>query len=80
MFELPPGWFPYYIEWILSFPRAPIGTVSIQIWSGACATAIAAAGQGVSSVLGLVQASPKAQAVPAGDGSQRRTAQPKKDL
>jgi len=80
MFELPADWFPYYIEWILSFPRAPIGTVSIQVWSGACAAAIAVAGQGISSVLEIVRPSTEAQAVPSGNGSQEGTAQPKKEL
>lgn len=40
MFWLPQGWVPYYIEWILSFPRAPLGSVSINIWSIACASVI----------------------------------------
>ncbi|KAI1260791.1 CHD5-like protein-domain-containing protein [Xylariaceae sp. FL1019] len=37
MFWLPSGWFPYYVEWILSFPRAPLGSVSIVSWQTACA-------------------------------------------
>lgn len=40
MFALPPGWFPWQVEWVLSFPRAPLGTVSIQVWGGACGTAV----------------------------------------
>ncbi|KEY72734.1 hypothetical protein S7711_02521 [Stachybotrys chartarum IBT 7711] len=36
MFWLPHGWFPYYAEWIISFPRAPIGSVSIASWQLAC--------------------------------------------
>ncbi|KAI1430587.1 CHD5-like protein-domain-containing protein [Xylaria sp. CBS 124048] len=40
MFWLPSGWFPYYIEWILSFPRAPIGSVSIVSWQTACAAVV----------------------------------------
>lgn len=36
MFWLPYGWFPYYAEWIISFPRAPIGSVSIASWQLAC--------------------------------------------
>lgn len=32
MFWIPEGWVPGYIEWGLSFPRAPIGSVSIQVW------------------------------------------------
>ncbi|KAM0261119.1 hypothetical protein ACHAQJ_002381 [Trichoderma viride] len=37
MFWLPHGWFPYYAEWIVSFPRAPLGSVSIASWQLACA-------------------------------------------
>lgn len=40
MFWIPSGWFPYYIEWLLSFPRAPVGSVSIQVWGMACAAVI----------------------------------------
>ena len=40
LFWLPRGWVPGYIEWILSFPRAPTGSVSIQIWGIACASVV----------------------------------------
>ncbi|GAW25382.1 putative protein get1 [Rosellinia necatrix] len=40
MFWLPSGWFPYYVEWILSFPRAPLGSISIVSWQTACAAAV----------------------------------------
>lgn len=40
MFWLPRGWVPGYVEWALAFPRAPRGSVSIQIWGIACATVI----------------------------------------
>ncbi|KAJ4307162.1 GET complex subunit get1 [Collariella sp. IMI 366227] len=36
MFWLPYGWFPYYVEWFASFPRAPLGSVSITVWQWAC--------------------------------------------
>ncbi|KAG6016837.1 hypothetical protein E4U54_000391 [Claviceps lovelessii] len=36
MFWLPYGWFPYYAEWIISFPRAPLGSVSAASWQLAC--------------------------------------------
>ncbi|TGZ77845.1 protein get1 [Ascodesmis nigricans] len=32
MFWLPQGAVPSYAEWVLSFPRAPRGSVSIQVW------------------------------------------------
>lgn len=41
MFTLPGGWLPYPVEWILCFPKAPVGTVSIQVWNNLCAAAIA---------------------------------------
>ncbi|KAG5951826.1 hypothetical protein E4U53_002177 [Claviceps sorghi] len=36
IFWLPYGWFPYYAEWIISFPRAPLGSVSAASWQLAC--------------------------------------------
>jgi len=40
MFWIPQGFVPYYAEWLLSFPRAPLGSISIQIWAIACAAII----------------------------------------
>ncbi|KAK2590998.1 GET complex subunit get1 [Conoideocrella luteorostrata] len=40
MFWLPYGWFPYYAEWIISFPRAPLGSVSAPSWQLACSGVI----------------------------------------
>ena len=40
LFWIPKEWVPGYIEWLLAFPRAPTGSVSIQIWGIACATVI----------------------------------------
>ena len=31
---------PSYVEWILAFPRAPTGSVSVQVWGVACASII----------------------------------------
>lgn len=47
MFWMPEGWVPGYVEWGLSFPKAPIGSVSIQVWSFAV-------GQVVSLIAGIV--------------------------
>lgn len=69
VFELPPGWVPYYVEWVLSFPRAPLGTISIQVWSSACAAAIALSGELLSASLASVRTARTAQAVPAASGS-----------
>jgi hypothetical protein len=40
MFWIPKGWVPYYAEWLLSFPRAPLGSISIQAWALACSAII----------------------------------------
>jgi len=40
MFWIPKGWVPYYAEWLLSFPRAPLGSISIQAWALACGAII----------------------------------------
>lgn len=40
MFWLPKNLFPYYVEWFLSLPKAPLGSVSIGTWQVACSIAI----------------------------------------
>ncbi len=40
LFWIPKGWLPYYAEWLLSFPMAPLGSVSIYMWSVACTNVI----------------------------------------
>ncbi|KAK2774868.1 GET complex subunit get1 [Onygenales sp. PD_12] len=47
VFALLPGWMPWQVEWVLSFPRAPMGSVSIQVWGGACAAVVALVGDAV---------------------------------
>ena len=79
MFELPPDWSPYVVEWILSFPRAPIGTVSIQIWGGACATAISLTGEGASFVWTYLERQ-KAHAVPTESEGEKLETASKKEL
>ncbi|KAJ6094733.1 hypothetical protein PENARI_c017G08042 [Penicillium arizonense] len=54
VFALPEGWFPYYVQWIVSFPRAPLGSVSIQVWSSVCAAAIALVGEVVGAFIAQV--------------------------
>ncbi|KAH8888266.1 hypothetical protein GQ53DRAFT_654586 [Thozetella sp. PMI_491] len=67
MFWLPYGWFPYYVEWFVSFPRAPLGSVSIVVWQWACTGILLLASETITAALGLVLAQPKQkQAVPAG--------------
>ncbi|KAK6533829.1 GET complex subunit get1 [Arthrobotrys megalospora] len=40
VFWLPRGWLPDYVEWGLCFPQAPLGSVSVNVWS-ACTAATA---------------------------------------
>ena len=40
LFWIPQGWLPSYVEWLLAFPRAPRGSISIQVWGVACASVI----------------------------------------
>lgn len=54
MFWLPKGWVPYYAEWLLSFPRAPLGSVSIQAWSLACAAVVLLVSDAIVAVIALV--------------------------
>lgn len=53
MFYLPRDWVPYPVEWILSFPRAPIGSISINVWAIACASIIAMVSEAVRASLTL---------------------------
>ena len=88
LFWIPHGWFPYYVEWVLGLPKAPIGSVGIQIWSMACSSMIQLAGDLVVASWALVvgktqsKASVKAHAF-AGPGSlpaSRDTSTSKKEL
>jgi len=54
MFWIPKGWVPYYAEWLLSFPRAPLGSISIQAWSLACAAIILLIGDAIVATIALV--------------------------
>lgn len=58
MFWLPANWVPYYVEWILSFPRAPLGSISIQVWTAACAAIIALASEACAAVWVLATKKP----------------------
>lgn len=53
MFWLPHGLIPYYGEWLLSFPRAPLGSVSIQAWQLACGSAILLVSDTIIAIIGL---------------------------
>ena len=53
MFWIPQGWVPGYIEWVLSFPRAPKGSISIQLWHIACASVIGMISEAVTALYAL---------------------------
>ena len=54
MFWIPKGWAPYYAEWLLSFPRAPLGSISIQAWALACGAIILLVSDAITAIVGLV--------------------------
>jgi len=54
MFWIPKGWVPYYAEWLLSFPRAPLGSISIQVWSLACMAIITLVSDAIVALVALV--------------------------
>ncbi|KAI1754725.1 CHD5 domain-containing protein [Xylaria castorea] len=65
MFWLPTGWFPYYVEWILSFPRAPLGSISIVSWQTACTAAVLLFSDAIKAVLASALGAESAQKQPA---------------
>ncbi|KAN0108111.1 CHD5-like domain containing protein [Hyaloscypha variabilis] len=54
MFWIPKGWVPYYAEWLLSFPRAPLGSISIQAWFLACTAIIILVSDALVAIVALV--------------------------
>ncbi|KAG9256650.1 CHD5-like protein-domain-containing protein [Emericellopsis atlantica] len=64
MFWVPHGWFPYYAEWIISFPRAPLGSVSVASWQLACAGMIALLSDLITGIYGLLFAASKRKEEP----------------
>lgn len=55
VFTFPRGWVPWYVEWTLAFPRAPSGSVSINVWSAACAAVLKVMGDLVEYLLVMMQ-------------------------
>lgn len=54
MFWLPYGWFPYYVEWLISFPAAPMGSVSVVSWQLACTGVISLVADAIGAIIQLV--------------------------
>lgn len=61
IFWLPYGRIPYYGEWLLSFPRAPLGSISIVVWQMACANIILLVSDAIISIAGLLMKAKTAQ-------------------
>ncbi|KAI1618646.1 CHD5-like protein-domain-containing protein [Exophiala viscosa] len=83
VFTYPRGWFPWYVEYVLGFPRCPYGGVSINVWSMACGTAIALMGdvviyamQYVQEMRGIPQKEKKAMPMPAQKTQREKTPMP----
>ena len=68
MFWIPRGWLPGTIEWVMAFPKAPTGGVSIQVWSLACASVISFVAEALTAVYALW-----IESVPAGKDRQTHT-------
>jgi hypothetical protein len=67
MFWLPQNWVPYQAEWILSFPRAPLGSISVNIWGIACSTVIGLVTQAIVSLYKLQSAAASTEKSSAGE-------------
>jgi len=77
MFWLPAGWFPYYVEWVLSFPRAPLGSVSIVSWQTACAGVVLLFSDAIKTAFGLMFKPPKtAQKQATGASTEKKETSP----
>lgn len=50
MFWIPQHWVPGYVEWLLAFPKAPTGSVSVQVWNIACASVIGLVAEAVAAL------------------------------
>ncbi|CAK7274897.1 GET complex subunit get1 [Sporothrix epigloea] len=55
MFWLPHGWFPGYAEWLVAFPRAPRGSVSIASWQVACTVVLSLLKDTILALVALLQ-------------------------
>ncbi|KAF4625242.1 hypothetical protein G7Y89_g12926 [Cudoniella acicularis] len=86
MFWIPKGWAPYYAEWLLSFPRAPVGSISIQAWSLACMAIILLVSDALVAIFALVVGSASAtktgkpMKVPSGEKEKATAQTEKKEL
>ena len=78
---------PRYAEWLLSFPRAPLGSISIQAWSLACAAIILLVSDALVATIALIMGAGKGSAqrgepmkVPGGKAGQEAGDEKPKEL
>ena len=80
MFWLPHGWFPGYAEWLVAFPRAPRGSVSIASWQIACTVVLGLLKDTILALVALVQEALKTKAkAPAGEKKEAAQKERKKE-
>lgn len=85
MFWLPKNLAPGYVEWFLALPRAPTGSVSIQLWGAACIAAIQLVSEAVVALLAMytkttVSSKEQPQAFAAGTKTQGKAGMAQKEL
>ncbi|KAI0205473.1 CHD5 domain-containing protein [Astrocystis sublimbata] len=72
MFWLPSSWFPYYVEWVLSFPRAPLGSISIVSWQTACTAAVLLFSDAIQAAIASALGSRSPQKQPATEAAKKK--------
>lgn len=88
MFWLPRDLFPYYAEWLIAMPKAPLGSVSILSWQIACTAVIKLLSETVLAAYALATAPkpaapnpvPQQGRKPAAAGRTQETEKEKKEL
>jgi hypothetical protein len=55
VFWLPKGWLPWVGEWVVSFPAAPRGAVSLQVWQLACRAVMGMVAEAVLATVALTR-------------------------
>lgn len=78
MFWLPRGWLPHQVEWVVSCPRAPLGSISVNVWALACGSVIGMVSEGVRASWKLRQGKEKGE--PMKYGAAKDVASEKKEL
>jgi hypothetical protein len=64
VFWLPKGWLPWLGEWVVSFPAAPRGAVSLQVWQLACRAVIGMIADAIMAAVALLRGLKESEKVP----------------